>query len=124
MLARCNNPAYLAIVKGNHVIKMLLILAALVMVLTVMAVFADPTTPAENDPRTNPDANACFTSGSMADKCGDSDMFWNAGWYLIRFEQSLINRNQVPDQYKWVLPKDGSPFLGDNIQPTPTSEPI
>ena len=86
-----------------------------------MTVYAfDPATPEENDPRTNPDANACFVGGSMVGKCGDSDLFWNAGWYLIRFERGLITRDQVPDQYKWVLPKETAP---DAVLPIPTEKP-
>lgn len=70
----------------------------------VMAVFADPhETP--NDPHVNPDANACFTGGSMAGKCGLDEQLWIAGWYAIRFEYGMISGDQIPDQYKWLLPQ-------------------
>jgi hypothetical protein len=75
-----------------------------------MAVYAfNPTTPAENDPLINEDANACFIGGAWEGTCGDSDLKWNAGWYLIRFDQGLITRDQVPDQYKWILPPEVVP---------------
>jgi hypothetical protein len=101
--------------------RILLILALLTLAISTMIVYAfEPTTLGENDPRTNPDANACFIGGSMVGKC-DSDLLWNAGWYLIRFEQGLITRGQVPDQYKWVLPKESAP---DTVVPTPTKKPL
>lgn len=90
--------------------RTLLIVLLLVLILSTMAVFAfEPTTPAENDPLTNPDANACFVGGAWEGTCGDSDLKWNAGWYLIRFGAGLISRGQVPDQYKWILPAEVIP---------------
>lgn len=56
----------------------------------------------DNDPNTNPDANACLAGGSMEGKCnndadGDGvvtdeeiDWQWTCGWYLIRFEHGLL----------------------------------
>lgn len=84
-----------------------LILLVLFLTVSAIVVYAfNPTTPAENDPLINEDANACFIGGSMVGICGDSDLLWNAGWYLIRFERGIITRDQVPDQFKWVLPKE------------------
>ena len=81
----------------------------------VMAVFADPhETP--NDPRLNTDANACYTGGSMAGKCKLDDQLWIAGWYAIRFEYGLISGDQIPDQYKWLLPQVTE-------EPAPTATP-
>jgi hypothetical protein len=119
----CNEHRYFPLPKGHIVRRILLILALAALAISVMAVYAfEPTTPGENDPRTNLDANACFIGGSMVGKCDDSDLFWNAGWYLIRFEQGLITRNQVPDQYKWVLPKESE--VSNPSFPTPTGKPL
>ena len=96
--------------KGNPVKRSVLILLALFLTVSTLAVYAfNPTTPSENDPSINPDANACFIGGAWEGTCGDSDLKWNAGWYLIRFEQGLITRDQVPDQYKWVVPTEVVP---------------
>lgn len=75
-----------------------------------------------NDPRTNSRANACYEGGTLAFKCGttdldgdgvitqsESDALWNAGWYLIRFEQGIISRENFPAEYAWVLPQPSSP---------------
>lgn len=106
--------------KGNIVRRIFLLLVLAALAISMMATYAfEPTTLAENDPRTNPDANACFVGGSMVGKC-DSDLLWNIGWYLIRFEQGLITEGQVPDQYKWILPKESD----SGIQPTPTKKPL
>jgi hypothetical protein len=61
-----------------------------------------------NDPFINPDANACFAGGSWEGKCGDDLEMWRAGWYLIRWEKRIIATDEMPDQYKWVTPGDGS----------------
>jgi hypothetical protein len=107
--------------KGKIVRRIFLLLALAALAISMMAVYAfEPTTLAENDPRINPDANACFVGGSMVGKC-DSDLLWNAGWYLLRFEQGLITEGQVPDQYKWILPKESDSTV---IQPTPTGKPL
>ena len=106
--------------------RSILILLFLVLTLSTMAVYAfNSKTSDENDPLTNPDANACFIGGSMVGKCGDSDLFWNAGWYLVRFEQSIITRDQVPDQYKWILPKEGMVSEASGGKPVliPTNPP-
>lgn len=70
---------------------------------------AQNTNPLPNDPNVNPDANACFTGGSMEGKCGDSrwgdaDYMWTAGWYKVRYDYGLISRSMFPDLFKWLLP--------------------
>jgi hypothetical protein len=62
----------------------------------------------DNDPATNPDANACNVGGSMEGKCnsdsnGDGvvsqeevDWAWNCGWYLIRYEHQMIAASSFP----------------------------
>ena len=100
-----------------------LIILVMLLIVSVIAVYAfNPTTAEENDPLINEDANACFVGGAWEGTCGDSDLLWNAGWYLIRFEQGVITRDQVPDQYKWILPKEAS----ENEKPVivPTNPPV
>jgi hypothetical protein len=81
-----------------------LTLALLLLGISVIAA-QDETETLPNDPRVNPDANACSEGGSMEGKCGDSEYLWAGGWYKIRFDYGLIGRDIFPDQYKWELPK-------------------
>lgn len=67
----------------------------------------------ENDPTTNADANACFEGGSLAGRCDSSDVngdglitdfdrdwMYTSGWYLIRWECSLITREEIPEPFR------------------------
>lgn len=81
------------------------------------AVFAaEPTTAEGNNPRTNPDANACYIGGSLYGKCETYDLdhdkdvetweiayMYRAGWYIIRFDRGMYARSQVPRLYRWLL---------------------
>jgi len=58
-----------------------------------------------NDPAINDRANACFEGGSLEGKC-DSDLLWQAGWYLIRFEHGLLTRADFPRWLIWSLPPE------------------
>ena len=82
----------------------LLVLVGLALLVSLVVALAATDKETPNDPRVNPNANACYTGGSMAGKCKLDDQLWIAGWYEIRFEYELISRDQVPDQYKWLLP--------------------
>jgi len=80
-------------------LKFLVILVA-AFALSVVGVLGQEA-PFDNDPATNPDANACYEGGSMEDKCNDDmngdgvvtqneiDWAWNCGWYLIRYENNM-----------------------------------
>lgn len=57
-----------------------------------------------NDPTINEDANACFGEGSMSGLC-DTDWEWTCGWYLIRFEYSMISRDNFPQTCSSLLPE-------------------
>jgi len=83
----------------------LLVVVIFVLLLSLMVALAATHSETPNDPRVNPDANACYTGGSWAGKCKLDDELWIAGWYEIRLEYGLISGNQVPDQYKWILPQ-------------------
>ena len=96
-----------------------LAVASLVLLVTlVVTMAATPPQETPNDPRVNPDANACYAGGSWAGKCKLDDELWIAGWYEIRLERRLISGDQVPDQYKWILPQTTEEPL-----PTPTGKP-
>src|SRR5689334_24986183 len=82
-----------------------LILATLALFVLGLSLIAAQDASLPNDPRVNPDANACSEGGSMEGKCGDSEYMWAGAWYKIRFEYGLISRKIFPDQYKWMLPK-------------------
>ncbi|MGJ3237931.1 MAG: hypothetical protein ACFE0Q_04425 [Anaerolineae bacterium] len=61
-----------------------------------------------NNPTTNDRANACFEDGSMAGRC-ETELDWQAGWYLIRYEYGLITREAFPQWAVWVLPVEPEP---------------
>jgi hypothetical protein len=58
-----------------------------------------------NDPTANDRANACYDGGTLEGKC-DSDLLWQAGWYLIRFEHGSLSRADFPGWLIWVLPPE------------------
>lgn len=104
----------------------LFLIASLALLISLAAALAATHSETPNDPRINPDANACYTGGSMAGKCKLDDELWIAGWYEIRLEYGLIGRDQVPDQYKWLLPPEStSPISNPTDEPRafPTSPP-
>jgi hypothetical protein len=102
--------------------QIILIAAPFILLVTLAAVLASTHVETPNDPRTNPDANACYTGGSMAGKCKLDDQLWIAGWYEIRLEYGLIKRDQFPDPYKWLLsaPEDAT---ADGTRAFPTDPP-
>jgi hypothetical protein len=85
-----------------------LIVALSVLLLSSIAVFAeagfdDQGNP--NDPTVNERANACYEGASMENRC-QTELDWQAGWYLIRFEFGLLSREEVPSWVAWVLPPE------------------
>ncbi|MEM9953187.1 MAG: hypothetical protein AAF846_16400 [Chloroflexota bacterium] len=63
-----------------------------------------------NDPNNNKDANACYDGGTLEGKC-DSEVMWQAGWYLIRFEYDIFDRNEIPAWVSWALPPEIAPAV-------------
>ena len=66
-----------------------------------------------NDPNLNNRANACFEGGSLEGRCDTIDIDENGsvdeweiewhyvcGWYLIRYENGLIDQSNLPDGCK------------------------
>lgn len=54
--------------------------------------------------------NECYSGGSMAGMC-ESEYEWELGWWLARFYQGHVEREEIPEPYRPPLP------------PTPTPEP-
>ena len=86
------------------------IVMLIILVITSMLIFAKDDRGNSNDPTSNERANACYDDGSMAGKC-DTELEWQAGWYLIRFEHGLIERDDFPDWLVWVLPPEPLPGI-------------
>jgi len=61
-----------------------------------------------NDPAVNERANACYEGGTLEGKC-DSQLEWDAGWYLIRYEFGIFQRTDIPGWVEWVLPPETMP---------------
>lgn len=97
----------------------LVVIAIMLSVLIFGVVFAggvdDEGNP--NDPRVNERANACYMGGTLEGKCA-TEAEWQAGWYLIRYEYGMINRQGIPVWAQWVLQED--PII---LIPTPTLAP-
>jgi hypothetical protein len=72
-----------------------------------------------NDPSTNDRANDCYDGGTMAGRC-ETDLEWQAGWYLIRFEHGLMKREEIPSWVAWVLP----PEIAKNLLPADSGTPV
>lgn len=87
----------------KHVLISLIVLFMTGLLIIAQSGYDDLGNP--NDPRLNDRANACYESGTMADKC-DSELEWQAGWYRIRFEYGLLGRGEVPAWVAWVLPPE------------------
>jgi hypothetical protein len=84
-----------------------------------------------NDPRVNERANACYDGGTLAGKC-DTQVEWDAGWYLIRFEYGLIGCDGFPSAFAWAKPASctvtsggGGGQIGPILPtPIPTNTPM
>lgn len=86
-----------------------------------------------NDPAVNERANACFDGGTLgtercnttdADEDGtltqfDIDWMWRCGWFLIRFEEGMIDRDYVPEGCKTAPPIQ---VYFEESAPTPSPE--
>lgn len=75
-----------------------------------------------NDPAVNDRANACYEAGTLAGKC-DSDLEWQAGWYLIRYEFGIFERYEIPEWVEWVLPPETLPDYMSPVSPGGSCSP-
>jgi hypothetical protein len=67
-----------------------------VMMLSISVAAAQTDNGQPNDPAVNPDANACYTGGSLAGKCdwpteAEDEWAWDCGWYIIRAEAGIFD---------------------------------
>jgi hypothetical protein len=110
--------------------KIALLMLCLLLI-TTAALASEPATTEENNPDTNPDANACYIGGSLFGKCSITDVnrdsqiegweidyMYDAGWYLIRFDKGLFARNVIPEKYRWLLPPEPVPEDGAPVATT------
>ena len=79
-----------------------------ILIILVFAVTAFAQDNGQNDPSTDPTANACYDGGSMAGKCNEDmdgdgilsqyeiDWAWECGWYAIRHETGIFTDNDIP----------------------------
>ena len=117
--------------------KTALIIVLALLLIVVAVVFAAGTDDKgnPNDPATNERANACYEGGSLAGKCGNTDVnhdgqvedwevewMWTCGWYLIRYEHGAYGRNDVPFTCRVLLPQPNAAAPGPTEAP-PTSTP-
>ena len=100
----------------------LLLVASLALLISLAAALAAADSETPNDPRVNPNANACYTGGSMEGKCKLDGELWIAGWYAIRLQYGLIGRDQIPDPYKWLLPPISDTNNTGDVTDEPTRE--
>jgi hypothetical protein len=96
--------------------RAVLLMFVLVGVVIIGSAFAAADT-LPNDPKVNPNANACFAGGTLEGRCNGVDsnsdgvisddevaFAWRGGWYLIRFQAGMISRTDFPAQYVYLLP--------------------
>jgi hypothetical protein len=77
---------------------------ALFLIISSSAILAEDAASSQGAPKELDSlANACSPDGSLAGKC-NTDMLWDAGWYLIRFEQGMTAHTGFPTRLIWVLP--------------------
>lgn len=98
------------------------IFTMLIMLFSVVLVSADGVDDEgnPNDPNDNKRANACFDGGTLEGKC-DTPWEWRAGWFLIRFEYGLINRQQFPTAFASILPPVEEPSVSAPSTPSTPS---
>lgn len=91
----------------------------IVLVVAVLALGAMLLVAQDDAPTLDPDANACFDGGSMAGKC-DTTWEWECGWYLIRYDNGLFSKAEMPERCLSLVPADVTP---SPVEPEATEEP-
>jgi hypothetical protein len=100
----------------KRVIVMMVALLMLALTLTALA----------NEPQPEPGSradNECNPGGTMAGKC-TNDWEWKGGWYIARFNEGLLKREEVPTEYQFLLPPPVEVLPGSvsgPVAPQPTS---
>lgn len=65
--------------------------------------------------------NECFTGGQMEGRC-ITDFDWEMGWWLARFNQGHVTRDDVPEAFQSGLPPEITPSVDDQEDKTDTSD--
>jgi hypothetical protein len=52
--------------------------------------------------------NECYAAGTMDGKC-TNDWEWKAGWYIARFNEGSMTREEVPAEFQFLLPPPAPP---------------
>lgn len=93
-------------------------LSAVIILLFVANSLTQENTDSSNHPDNNEDANACYEGGTMAGRCNDDsngdgivsqeeiDWAWRCGWYLIRYETGIYERDELPADCIILLPRE------------------
>jgi hypothetical protein len=81
----------------------LLLVLALFLIISSSAILAEDAASQDAPNEINILANACSSDGSLAGSC-DTDVLWEAGWYLIRFENGMTDHTGFPTRLIWALP--------------------
>lgn len=97
----------------------------LVMMVAILTVALNLTTLADA-PQPEPGSradNECNPGGTMAGKC-TNDWEWKGGWYIARFNDGILRREEVPTEYHFLLPplvEELAGSAGGPTAPQPTS---
>lgn len=86
----------------------LLVMMIVIVVGAVFVIGAQDDQGTDNNPATNPRANACYADGTMATQC-DTEWEWKCGWYLIRYETGVIDQANFPTDCTVLLPAEVPP---------------
>lgn len=115
--------------KKSYVIGLFFVFLLAMSSLMLMAQNGVDDTGIDNDPATNPRANACYTGGSLAGQC-NAEWKWVCGWGIIRVEEGLLNRANLATECQGLMPAPEptyTPQANTKITstpiPTPTSKP-
>jgi len=98
-------------------------LACILLAVSALALFAQDHHDDQgivNNPAINPRANACYSGGTLAGTCITAAQ-WECGWYLIRFEGYLIERQNIPSRCDALLPVEATHEPADHATSEPTS---
>lgn len=95
--------------------KRIALYLTLCLLLIVSVVALIPASAQDNTPTPDPN-NACNPGGAMAGKCNSGfhadgkispaeiEWAWKCGWYMARYYEGTITRDQVPDECSSLLP--------------------
>lgn len=95
-----------------------IIMMILILLIGTVLVFALDDQGNPNDPAINERANACYEDGTLAGQC-DTELEWQAGWYLIRYEFGILQRADIPEWVEWILAPEATPEFMSPVMSMP-----